>query len=76
MFIIWLRPSIYRYYNIENILKIKFEKEVKFDVDLQELFDDLSYKDQAYFLAENITSANDDTLVQELINRGYECVKG
>lgn len=55
---------------------MKFEKEVKFDVDLQELFDDLGYKDQEYFLAENITSANDDTLVQELINRGYECVKG
>lgn len=55
---------------------MKFEKEVKFDVNLQELFDDLDRKDQEHFLAKNITSASDDTLVQELINRGYECVKG
>lgn len=55
---------------------MKFEKEVRFDVDLQELFDDLNDGDQAYFIRENITASDDDTLIQELINRGYEVVKG
>lgn len=54
---------------------MKFEKEVRFDVDLQELFDDLSGGDQAYFIRENITASDDDTLIQELVNRGYEVVK-
>ena len=37
---------------------MKFEKEVRFDVDLQELFDDLSGGDQAYFIRENIFGLN------------------
>lgn len=72
----WVRSSSlwYSYYYI--VIDMKFEKEVKFDVDLQELFDDLNGGDQAYFIRENITASDDDTLVQELINRGYEVVKG
>lgn len=55
---------------------MKFETDVKVEVDVQALFEGLNDTDQHCFMEQNITYATDDILVQELINRGYEVVKG
>lgn len=55
-------------------MKIKVETEVS--VDIYQLFERVSYEDQLRFLQRNIHRLYDDVLIQELINRGYEVVKG
>ena len=55
-------------------MKIKVEAEVL--VDIYQLFERVGYKDQLLFLQRNIYRLDDDALIQELINRGYEVVKG
>lgn len=55
---------------------MRFDIDTKVSLDLQELFEGMSDTDQVCFMQENITYASDDALVQELINRGYEVVKG
>lgn len=55
-------------------MKIKVEAEVS--VDIYQLFERVSYEDQLRFLQRNIYRLYDDVLIQELINRGYEVVKG
>lgn len=55
---------------------MKFEIDTNISVDMQELFEGMSDTDQVSFMEQNITYASDDSLVQELVNRGYEVVKG
>lgn len=55
-------------------MKIKVEAEIS--VDIYQLFERVGYKDQLRFLQRNIYRLYDDALIQELINRGYEVVKG
>ena len=55
---------------------MKFDVDTKVSVDVQELFDGMRDADQVSFMEQNITYASDDSLVQELVNRGYELVKG
>ena len=55
-------------------MKIKVETEVS--VDIYQLFERVCYKDQLLFLQRNIYRLDDDSLIQELINRDYEVVKG
>lgn len=55
---------------------MKFEIDTNISVDIQELFEGMSDTDQVSFMEQNITYASDDSLVQELVNRGYEVVKG
>ena len=55
---------------------MKFEIYTNISVDMQELFEGMSDADQVSFMEQNITYASDDSLVQELVNRGYEVVKG
>lgn len=54
---------------------MKFDVDTKVSVDVQELFERMSDADQVSFMEQNITYASDDSLVQELVNRGYEVVK-
>ena len=61
---------------IINLQLMKFDVYTKVSVDVQELFEGMSDADQVSFIEQNITYASDDSLVQELINRGYELVKG
>ena len=55
-------------------MKIKVEAEIS--VDIYQLFERVCYKDQLLFLQRNMYRLDDDALIQELINRGYEVVKG
>lgn len=55
-------------------MKIKVEAEVS--VDIYQLFERVGYEDQLRFLQRNIYRLYDDVLIQELINRGCEVVKG
>lgn len=55
-------------------MKIKVEAEIS--VDIYQLFKRVGYKDQLLFLQRNMYRLDDDVLIQELINRGYEVVKG
>lgn len=61
---------------IINLQLMKFDVDTKVSVDVQELFEGMSDADQVSFMEQNITYASDDSLVQELVNRGYELVKG
>lgn len=53
-----------------------FEISKEINLDLQELFEGMSNENRTYFVNNNVSSATDDALIQELINRGYEIVKG
>lgn len=55
-------------------MKIKVETEVQ--VDIYQLFEKVGYNDQLLFLQRNLYRLYDDILIQELINRDYEVVKG
>lgn len=55
-------------------MKIKVKTEVS--VDIYQLFERVGYNDQLLFLQKNLYRLYDDILIQELINRGYEVVKG
>lgn len=55
-------------------VKIKVEAEIS--VDIYQLFEKVGYEDQLRFLQRNMYRLYDDVLIQELINRGYEVVKG
>ena len=55
-------------------MKIKVEAEIS--VDIYQLFERVGYKDQLHLLKKKKKRLDDDALIQELINRGYEVVKG
>lgn len=55
-------------------MKIKVETEVQ--VGIYQLFEKVGYNDQLLFLQRNLYRLYDDILIQELINRDYEVVKG
>ena len=55
---------------------MKINVEVEVPVDIYQLFERVGYKGQLCFLERNIYRLCDDVLIQELINRGYEVVKG
>lgn len=55
-------------------MKIKVEAEIQ--VDIYQLFEKVGYNDQLLFLQRNLYRLYDDILIQELIYRGYEVVKG
>lgn len=55
-------------------MKIKVETEVQ--VDIYQLFEKVGYNDQLLSLQRNLYRLYDDILIQELINRDYEVVKG
>ena len=55
---------------------MKINVEVEVPVDIYQLFERVGYKDQLLFLQRNMYRLCDDVIIQELINRGYEVVKG